>query len=142
MGQESDRVVAALERTVARTVTKISLDIVANLVRAPSEDGTPLDTGWASANWIPAIRSASRFDGDRYLPDEGDVAEAKGEQQQGQAKLLTYRLGQGSVFVSNNVPYVPKLNDRGGKETQPGFIERAIDKALTVDFLSLSGGAA
>jgi hypothetical protein len=43
-------VVKAAEGFAEKVVRKLALDIVANLVAAPSEGGTPVDTGWARAN--------------------------------------------------------------------------------------------
>lgn len=147
---QTDKIVKALERTAERVVAKISLDITANLTAAAAEGGTPVDTGWASANWVPVIGAASkvtaggpsrdskgRFKGKGSRRDSGEIAAARGAQLAGEAKLITYKLSQGTVFISNNVPYIGILNNGSSQQAPKAFIERAIEKALKVDLLGL-----
>ncbi|RLE25524.1 MAG: hypothetical protein DRJ50_02790 [Actinobacteria bacterium] len=128
MTGEVDKVTKALQDVAGRLVRKISLDVVANLTAAAAEGGTPIDTGWASANWIPSIGK------DRTATADGrDVAAANAEMEAGKAALFGYKLGMGTVFISNNVPYVPTLNAGSSPQASAHFVERGIDKALTVD---------
>ena len=61
-------------------------------------------------------------------------------QQQGIAEVATqYTLDQGSVFVSNNVPYILKLNDGHSQQAPAGFIQTAIHKAVTTDLEGYRG---
>ena len=124
---DRDEVIVALNRVAERAVVALTFAVVANLVSAPSEGGTPVDTGWARANWVPAI--GAPFKGVTGSRDSVSSA----AQTTGQAEVLSYRLALGPVFVSNNVPYILALNDGHSKQAQPGFIERAIDKAVFVD---------
>ena len=130
---EVDRVVRALERTAERVVTKITLDAVANLKAAPDEGGTPIDTGWASSNWVPRIGK----DRDEPVGLPGNVSSA--EQAQGEAEMLTYKLPMGVVYISNNVPYIGRLNLGSSPQAPAGFVERAIEKAVKVDLKKVSG---
>lgn len=126
-GESRDTVIQELEALAARVVVSLSLAVVANLVSAPSEGGTPVDTGWARANWVPAI--GSPFDG---VVGSRELVSSSA-QSAGQASLLSYRLPLGPVFITNNVPYILALNDGHSKQAQRGFIERAIEKAVFVD---------
>lgn len=126
-GESGDKVIQELEALAAKVVVALSFAVVANLVSAPSEGGTPVDTGWARANWVPAI--GSPFAG--VSGSRESVSSAA--QAAGQANLLGYRLPLGPVFISNNVPYILALNDGHSKQAQRGFIERAIEKAVFVD---------
>ena len=148
-----DRIIAALRKTAERFTTKVSLDIHANLVAAPPA-GTPILTSWASANWMPSIGATTRSVGGAGGPGRdsksgrfksrgaersaGEVASAQASQQAGIAKILGYRLGMGSIFVANNVPYVVYLNRGSSSQTPAKFVERAVEKALLVDSLGLS----
>lgn len=122
-------IVRGLERVTERVVTKITLDVTANLVET-----TPVDIGWARANWVPAI-------GAPVVQDRGDVpataqnvASMAGEQQRALAGIVTdYRLGRGAVFVANNVHYILRLNDGSSTQAPAGFVQRAVQKAVTQD---------
>lgn len=124
---DREQIMAELERVASRVVVALSFAVVANLVSAPSEGGTPVDTGWARANWVPAV--GSPFAGVAGSRESVSAA----AQAAGQAALIGYRIALGPVFVSNNVPYILALNDGHSKQAQPGFIERAIEKAVFVD---------
>lgn len=120
-------VMSAVEKFSESFIKKMALDIVANLSRAPSEGGTPVDTGWARANWLASVgQSVKKPSGS---PETVSVAEA--DQQAGLGQVLAFRLGAGSVFISNNVPYILRLNDGHSQQAAPGFVQRAIQEAVT-----------
>lgn len=122
-------VVAALDKFVADAVRKIVLDIVANLTASPSQGGTPVDTGWARANWIVQI-------GSPHTSTFGDpTSVSTAAQEAGKAAVIRYKLGQGPVFISNNVPYILRLNEGWSQQAPAGFVQGAIAKAVRQDFL-------
>lgn len=121
-------VVTALETFIESIIKKITLDIVANLTAAPSEGGTPVDTGWARANWVPQIGTAP-------TGTVGSPANVTGAPQHAGAVAVAagYKLDKGPVFISNNVPYILKLNAGSSQQAPKGFIQAAIAKAIRVD---------
>lgn len=122
-------VVSALEGFVTLLVKKIVLDVVANLQRDPSEGGTPVDTGWARANWIPNIgRPVSNTAGTRMQAERGQLP---GDSAAGVAKIaLTYKLPS-VVYISNNVPYILKLDAGSSKQAPKGFVRKAVIEAVS-----------
>lgn len=116
-----------------KLTAKVALDVHANLVRAPSEGGTPVDTGWARANWIPRIRDPVTAPvGAR--PPSGQTFVDTGAQEAGKAEVATgYRIDLGPIYVSNAVPYIGELNDGSSKQAPAGFVQAAITKALVED---------
>ena len=119
-------IVRGLNRVTSRVVAKITLDLVANLIET-----TPVDTGWAKANWVPRIG--------RTLNDpvgEPGTSDAS-EQLLGQARVLSYKVEEGKVFVTNNVPYIEILNEGHSPKQAAGFVQRAIRKAVTEDIRGL-----
>ena len=50
MTDQVKAVVRALEKVTEQVIVRLSLNVTANLVET-----TPVDTGWARANWLPAI---------------------------------------------------------------------------------------
>lgn len=98
-----------------------------------------MDTGWARANWVPAIGASL----DRDLsntPGTSQAATSARVQQQTAlgAVASTYRLSRGAVFVTNNVPYIGRLNDGSSKQAPSGFVQFAVAKAVTQDIRGLA----
>jgi len=121
-------VVNSLERFVDELIKKIVLDITANLKRAAAEGGTPVDTGWARANWIPNIgRPREGTAGSPESVSQSDQAAGEG------AVAATYTTAKGPVHITNNVPYITFLNAGSSPQAQPGFVQRAIMKAVRED---------
>jgi hypothetical protein len=137
-------VVTSLEGFVARIITALALNIVANLVRAPGEGGTPVDTGWARANWVPRIGEPFKGTaGTREQAEAGNVSQA--DQGAGLADLVGYKLERGKVYVTNNVPYIVRLNEGSSRQAPAGFVQDAVAKAVRVDLpasFGVGGGLA
>lgn len=134
MSAQVNRIVVALERAAERAVVKIALDCRANLVAPPQRGGTPIDTGWASALWHFSVGQAGALGVGLDGQDGALVATASAEATASAARLLSYKLGQGAVFLANNAPYIGRLNAGWSDQAPAGFVERAVAKALTVDF--------
>lgn len=127
MPDQVQQIISELERLAERTIQAITLDLTSNLIET-----TPVDTGWARANWIPSVTAPVQdTDG-----SPGNVQ--TGQQRAGQAQVLGYRLANGRTFVTNNVPYILRLNDGSSTQAPRGFVEAAIRKALTRDLTSLA----
>jgi len=135
-------VVNSLEDFLDQLIKKITLDITANLRRAASEGGTPVDTGWARANWVPRIGEAfSGTAGSREAAEAGSINEGIG--QSGVASVATsYKTERGPVHITNNVPYILRLNEGSSRQAPAGFVQAAIVKAITFDLLSTIGNNA
>jgi len=109
MGAQADAIAAELTRRVENGAKALVLEIVANLIKA-----TPVDTGWARANWIPTI---------------GSPATGTGGDQSG-AAILQFTLDQAVMYVANNVPYINVLNYGHSKQAPALFVEFCVDQAL------------
>ena len=112
-----------LEDLTERTVIKLTLDVTSNLV-----DVTPVDTGWARANWVPSIGSP----GDAPVGSRGSdgASEAAAAQAAGRTAVLGYKLQRGRVFISNHVPYIQSLNDGSSQQAPAGFVQSAVRRAV------------
>lgn len=118
-------VLAAYDRFINDLIKKLALDIVANLVRAPNEGGTPVKTGWARANWIPKIGTPVT------RPSGSPTSVSGAAQQTGVAEIAaTYHFKKGAIYISNNVPYILKLNEGSSKQAAKGFIQANVVEAL------------
>ncbi len=116
---DTKRVTVALDRFASKVITGLTLDITANLVQS-----TPVDTGFARANWIPKI-GLSHFGvaGSR-------TGVTTGAQTAGIARVATYKLANGKVFITNNVDYIGKLNEGTSKQAPAFFVQSAIARGV------------
>ncbi len=119
-------VMSAIEQVTTSLLQKVTLDIAANLRKAPSEGGTPVDTGWARANWIASVGDSPR----EPVGTPDNISSAEGEQSASLGTVLTYTRDKGKLFITNNVPYINRLNDGHSKQAPAGFVQRAIEQAL------------
>lgn len=110
-----EAVKASLRKEVERAATAFILELDNELRRS-----TPVDTSHARWNWVSSI--AEPYDGvsngaDSTAHDAGIAA------------VLRYRIGDGDLWISNNVPYIVMLN-LGHSDQQPaGWFEAAIARA-------------
>lgn len=119
---------ADIEADTTAFIQDVAQGIV-NELRDNPPKGTPIDTSWASNNWIPAIKEPPTEPYGKRPPSGVRFTDTGGIDA-GIAELLTWNLGEGTVFVVNNVPYIEKLNQGHSKQSPPHFVENAIDKVL------------
>ncbi len=123
-------IVGALEGFTENLIKKMAFDVVANLRKAGAEGGTPVDTGWARANWIPSM-GADAATTPKGTQESVGVAEAAVAA--GLGSLLNYKLMFGSVFITNNVFYIISLNDGTSTQAPKGFVQAAITAAVAMN---------
>tara|TARA_R110002167_G_scaffold93122_2_gene249823 strand:+ start:20235 stop:20648 length:414 start_codon:yes stop_codon:yes gene_type:complete len=119
-------VIEGIDSDAEQVIRKLTLDVVANLTKAPSQGGTPVDTGWARANWIANVSSPSTD----VVGSPGQAGPARAAQAASLGRVLGYKLAAGPVFISNNVPYIIRLNDGSSKQAPAGFVQAAIQLAV------------
>lgn len=126
-----DFIVADLDKFTRGEVIALALNVNANL-RSNPPLGTPIDTGWASANWVPSV--GEPFDDPRARevrdPTPAQVAARAQQAQQGTNEVLSWRNGEGPLFSTNNVPYIGALNNGHSGQSPRGFVQAAIEKAI------------
>lgn len=108
-----------VERFTARLMAQIGFEVVAELVET-----TPVDTGWARANWVPRIGQPVAG------PSGTREAVSTADQSQGLASLAGYKIEQGAIYVTNHVPYIKALNNGHSKQAPAGFVEESVLRAL------------
>lgn len=129
-------VMAEIERGVSRAIGMLSTNVTAELI-----ERTPVDTGWARANWVPAIGGRPRFPTDPGTREgrQSGALGAASRQQTATAALLTYTLSRGKVFISNGVPYLIFLNEGSSAQAPSGFVQDAIEAGIrSLDGLRLA----
>ncbi|AXH72152.1 MAG: neck protein [Siphoviridae sp. ctdc_1] len=130
MGIRDDikRVKLDVRESATKEVVALALGIHGELVDNPPT-GTPVDTGWASANWWPSVAAPATANTGRA--DEGSTAGRESQRAAGVTQVLSYQLGQGSIYITNNVPYIDRLNNGWSQQSPAGFVDRAVQVAVT-----------
>lgn len=120
-------IVRELERVTERVVVTLTLDANANF----TED-TPIDTGWAAANWIPSIGAGSAG-APTPTTREGREAAVAGQRAAQQAAITAlatgYSIRAGATFITNGVPYIVDLNEGSSQKAPAGFVQAGIQRA-------------
>lgn len=121
------QIIAGMNDVISEHVAEIALEVVGHLVDNPPT-GTPIDTAWASVNWwVRAGGPPTGNDG-----RGGNVSSAQNQQQAGIASIASYHIGGGeSIWITNNTPYIKRLNMGSSEQSPAGFVEAAIK--LTLD---------
>lgn len=110
---QADEIGANLEALLSGAAKALTLEVAANLTAA-----APVDTGHVRRNFIPSVGAPSETE------DNGAA------QQQGQAEVISYRIGDGDLYVANNVPYLQFLLLGSSSQAPAGFDLIAIDQAV------------
>lgn len=129
MLDQVDIIVADLDLFTRGEVIRLATNIDANLRENPPL-GTPVDTGWARANWVPGISAPYAGSGDNRDPSPGEVMARMKVAEQGMNEILSWRPEDGPIFVTNNVPYIGALNAGHSPQSPRGFVQFAIEKAV------------
>jgi hypothetical protein len=133
MADQIDLIVADLENYTRGEVIALALNVNANLRDSPP-GGTPIDTGWASANWVPSVGEPAILPGEpadrNEGPTPGEVAARANIAEQGVNDVLSWRLTDGPIFSTNSVPYIGALNAGHSPQSPRGFVQTAIEKAI------------
>jgi hypothetical protein len=117
MGDLRD-VIIGLDTAIRKSVVSLALDIHGELV-----ESTPVDTGWARANWIPSV-------GTPVADVAGNPGSAnKSAADAGAAEVLRSN-GKSPIYITNNVPYIGRLNDGSSAQAPKGFVQKSIEKAV------------
>lgn len=104
----------AMRELISRAARALIMEATANLVEA-----CPVDTGHARANFVPAVWAS--FEGE--APD-GSAQSA------GLLAVTRWKLGDGPLSISNNVPYIDRLIGGSSSQAPAGWDLVAIDDAI------------
>ena len=109
---------AAAEATAATAVT-----IVGKLAFA-----TPVDTSQAISNWVASLNAPPiEFLEPHYPGEKGSTQQASALETIAAAKLALKVIKAGdTVYVTNNAPYIRRLNEGHSQQAPAGFIEVAL----------------
>lgn len=124
-----DIIIADLEDYTRLEVVALSMNMVANL-QEEVPLGTPVDTGWARANWLPSVGQPKEMESDVRDPTPAQVAARGQVSAQGLNDVLAWKLTDGPIFATNSVPYIGALNAGHSKQSPRGFVQFALEQAV------------
>lgn len=125
--QEAHAIKIALTKLSEKATARVTLKLVDTLIQT-----TPIDTGWARVNWIPSAGTPYEANLNGIKPNTALVSDGKNKQNFARADMISYTFARGPIYVTNNVPYIRRLNNGHSQQQPAGFVERAISKAVQV----------
>lgn len=105
-----NKVIKPLEKRVRAVAIKLDEELALT---------TPVKTGRARANWLPSLNT----------PETRTV---EPNQKPGITPVLAAYKIDDTVLISNNLPYIQRLNDGSSKQAPAGFVESAIARAKRI----------
>jgi hypothetical protein len=119
------------ERRLGRLATKVAKNAdtvvrkVAMAIDSAVVMATPVDTGRARANWIAALNAASETSTDETDKGGGSaIAQAAGV-------VAGYNRDKDTeVHITNNLPYIGRLNDGSSFQAPANFVSIAVRQGV------------
>lgn len=104
---------------------------------------TPVDTGRARSNWQVGINTIPEGEVEAYVEgSEGSTGGANTNQaiEHAKTQIAKYKRGQ-EINITNNLPYIGRLNDGHSGQAPAGFVQKAIRAGLSqIKSVSLING--
>ena len=123
MSSQAQSITNQLRTFTGFTSARLATDIINELKIA-----TPIRSGWANANWIPYIGAPREVPvGDK---SPGGVDAARVVQNTSLSLLAVYNVNAGSIFITNNVPYIDRLNSGSSAQAPAGFVQNSFALAI------------
>lgn len=123
---------ASKMRRLGRRVEKNSPKVarfVALAVDQAVVTATPVDTGRARSNWFASVGAPRSGVSEAYVPGSGgSTGAANTAEAITQATAATRGLtreGQ-SIYITNNLPYIGRLNQGSSAQAPAGFVEQGV----------------
>lgn len=113
----------ALEKSASDLAVKITLTIIGDLTFK-----TPVDTSKALSNWIVTLNRPTKRRIDAHFPGKQGSSQVQSSQQTfdlAKAILENKKPGQ-IIFITNNQPYIRRLNEGYSAQAPAGFVERSV----------------
>ena len=123
LANRMDALAASIPAASSDAAKKVAETLVADLAYK-----TPVDTSQALSNWIVTTGSPNvgkidpHFYGEHGSTQKASAAETIAN---ARAVLKGKKPGQ-SIFITNNLPYIRRLNDGHSGQAPAGFVERCV----------------
>lgn len=112
----------AIDEAASQNAVDTALAIVGDLAYK-----TPVDTSQALSNWIVTLESPSGQQIKPHFPgSQGSTQRASAETLNSAKLVLRNKKPGQAIFITNNLPYIRRLNDGYSAQAPAGFVERAV----------------
>jgi hypothetical protein len=96
---------------------------------------TPVDTGRARSNWLVEVDAPAAGTREPYVPGSklgtGERDNLQGALDQGAGVVGRFDVKRNqSIHITNNLPYIQRLNDGWSAQAPAGFVEAAVQAAV------------
>lgn len=123
MRERADKLPERVSR-IAATVA----DEIMQVLEAPPPEGTPVDTSKALSNWQVGLGTAVDDQIGPIVP--GEKGSTQGASSAAAlaiaAAVLAVKKAGETIYISNALPYIRRLNDEGYSKQSDHFVERAV----------------
>lgn len=122
LAERLEQKATAIEEAASKAASFVADGILTDLVLH-----TPVDTSKALSSWIVTFDKPSDYVGKaHYEGTKGSTQEASAAKaiSIGRAELKKKKVGQ-SIFITNNQPYIVRLNNGWSNQQPAGFVERS-----------------
>lgn len=106
---------------VVRAMKEVALSVVTNVAQ-----DTPILTGQAQANWLLAFDKPNDF---MRVVDDFGIADARDSIAYARGMLQKLTRSDTEIHITNNVPYIIKLNNGSSKQAPRLFVQAAVLRA-------------
>ena len=106
-----------VEENIDKTVRKCALAVDSTVVLA-----TPVDTGRARANWQVELNKPKTGTTTAVSPSGRESIDAA------KVRIAQYKgnVPNASIHITNNLPYIERLNNGWSKQAPAGYVEKAV----------------
>lgn len=122
LANRMDKLAAGIDEAASQIAKDTALTIIGDLVYH-----TPVDTSRALSNWTLTIGSPATTYLQAHFPGKGGTTQKASAQEVitlAKAALANKKPGQ-IINITNNAPYIRRLNDGYSKQQPAGFVERS-----------------
>lgn len=123
LAADMNKLADSIPQAISSYKVKIAQTIVADLAYK-----TPVDTSQAISNWVVTLGARNVGIVPPHYPGEsGSTRNASAQETIQRANIVLQQKKPGqSIFITNNLPYIVRLNDGYSAQAPAGFVERSI----------------
>lgn len=118
-----------VSKNVPKAVRATALAVDQQVVQS-----TPVDTGRARSNWIASLNQPVTVNREPYSAGENGstgAANVAAAIQQAASVISTAKSGN-SIWISNSVPYIGRLNEGSSAQAPANFVETSLMRGVEV----------
>lgn len=115
-------------RRIQSNATKVNRKVALAVLQAVVV-ATPVDTGRARSNWNTSLIVPDKSTRDAYSPGAGGSTggpNAAAAIASGRSTIASARSERTPIWISNNLPYIGRLNEGSSAQAPANFIEQAV----------------